>query len=403
MLERTLTARVDLLLQDYKKMVFLSGPRQVGKTTLAMQVADRRGGGQRFNWDVITDQKRLLKHPYFFTEHTAPEQRLVLFDEIHKYSRWKNYLKGAYDLHGRDYQFLVTGSGRLDLFQRGGDSLMGRYLSVPLFPLTVGELAGRLPSFSQFLAVLRDGPAKASAPRSAYPALNTLGGFPEPFVRQEQSFYNIWSAERRTLLIRQDVRDATRIREISLLEMLGHLLPERVGSPLSLNALREDLGVAFETVRDWVQVLARFFYVFLVPPFTASLARTLKKEQKAYLFDWAELEDPGARFENLVALHLKKAVDTWRSLGEGECGLSYIRDKEKREVDFVLLHRRRPVCLIEAKRADTQPSSHLEYFQDRLGLPAVQLVHAPGVLRRLTRGKHTLWVVSADRWLECLP
>jgi predicted AAA+ superfamily ATPase len=403
MLDRTLTPQVDRLLRDFGKMIFLSGPRQVGKTTLAAMVADRRGGGQRFNWDVITDQKRLLKDPYFFAEHTAPEQRLVLFDEIHKYARWKNYLKGAYDLHGREYQFLVTGSGRLDLFRKGGDSLMGRYFAVPLFPLTVGELAGHLPPWSQFLALLKDGPAKASAPRSAYESLHDMGGFPEPFLRQEQSFYNLWSAERRALLIRQDVRDATRIREISLLQMLAHLLPERVGSPLSLNALREDLGVAFETVRDWVNVLAQFFYAFLVPPYTASLSRTLRKEQKAYLFDWAELEDPGARFENLVALHLRKAVDTWRSLGEGECSLSYIRDKEKREVDFVLLQRRRPVCLIEAKRADIQPSSHLMYFQDRLGLPAVQLVHAPGVLRRLRRGKHILWVASADRWLSCLP
>jgi len=152
-----------------------------------------------------------------------------------------------------------------------------------------------------------------------------------------------------------------------------------------------------------VRVLARFYHLFLVPPFTAGLARSLRKEHKAYLLDWAELEQPGARFENLVALHLQKAAATWRALGEGECGLHYLRDKEKHEVDFVIVHRGRPVCLVEAKLAETEPSKHLEYFQARLDLPAVQLVHTPGVLRRLSRGRRTLWVASADRWLGCLP
>ena len=403
MIPRTLTTPIDRMLREYGKMIFLSGPRQVGKTTLADLVAAARGGGQRFNWDVITDQKRLLKEPYFFSDRTEPGQRLVLFDEIHKYARWKNYLKGAFDRYGHEYHFLVTGSGRLDLFKKGGDSLMGRYLALPLFPLTVGELAGKIPPLEQFQNVLDSGPPDGSSNRSAYESLYSLGGFPEPFTRQEQSFYNLWTAERRTLLIRQDIRDATRIREISLLEMLGHLLPERVGSPLSINSLREDLGVAFETVRDWVRVLAQFYYLFLVPPFTAGLARTLRKESKAYLYDWAELEDPGTRFENLVALHLQKAVGTWRSLGEGECGLHFLRDREKREVDFVVVHKRRPVCLVEAKLREEEPSKDLEYFQARLDIPAVQLVHTPGVLRRLTRGRRKLWVASANRWLACLP
>lgn len=403
MVPRSLTGRVDELLRNYGKMVLLSGPRQVGKTTLAEQLAQRRGGAQQFNWDVLTDQRKLLKTPYFFAEQTSPEAELVIFDEIHKYARWKNYLKGAFDRWGREYQFLVTGSDRLDLFKRGGDSLMGRYLAVPLFPFTLGELRGELPPLRRLGELLQTGPSHADSRRNDYESLLALGGFPEPFVRQERSFYELWAADRRALLIRQDIRDATRIREISLLEMLGHLLPERVGSPLSINALREDLGVAFETVRDWVSVLGQFYFLFLMSPFTAGMARTLRKEQKAYLFDWGELDEPGARFENLVALHLHKAVCTWRALGEGECALHYLRDKEKREVDFVIVHRRRAVCLVEAKVGTLEPSKHLEYYQARLGVPAVQLVHTPGVLRRIRRDPHPLWVASADRWLACLP
>jgi hypothetical protein len=400
---RTIEPFLHEVLSRHRKMAFVSGPRQVGKTTLAKAYGAARGSATYFNWDVLDDQKRFARTPYFFETTDRTGDDLVILDEIHKYARWKPYLKGAYDKYKDDFRFLVTGSGRLDLYSRGGDSLLGRYLRVPVFPFTLGELAGRFPRPAEFKEALAAA-AASSGSRSDYDALFALGGFPEPLLKGEQEFANVWRRERRTLLIREDVRDATRIREISLVELLAHLLVERVGSPLSVNSLRGDLGVAFETVRDWIETLARFYFLFRVTPYSRSLARTLRKEAKVYLFDWSDVDDEAARFENLVAAHLLKAVRTWSAVGAGDFELHYLRDKEKREVDFLVTERRRPLCLVEAKLADPEPAPALLRFQEALDLPAVvQVVHAPGVNRKLRRNDRVQWVVSADRWLGTLP
>jgi len=390
----------------HAKMAFLSGPRQVGKTTLAQEFRKTFSQSLYFNWDIITDQKRLLKNPYFFEEENRDPGKpfLVVFDEIHKYARWKNYLKGAYDGYHKEFRFLVTGSGRLDLFKKGGDSLLGRYLGAPLFPLSVGELSGRLPAWAQFKASLQELPAATPGATEAYGNLFRFSGFPEPFIKADTAFYNAWFQERKSLLVREDIRDAANIREISLMETLSHLVPDKVGAPLSINSLKEDVGVAFETVRDWLLILEQFFYMVRIPPYSASLARALRKETKAYLYDWVEVPQESFRFENLVALHLHKAVQTWRAMGEGDIDLHYVRDKEKREVDFLLTEKRQPVCLIECKFADADFAPALTHYQERLKVPvAVQLVHGGGVCRKTSRGGATQWVISADRWLDTLP
>lgn len=405
MLQRLLGPYLEMVLAD-DKMAFLSGPRQVGKTTLARQLQKTFIQSLYFNWDIITDQKRLLKNPYFFEEadREAGKPFLVVFDEIHKYARWKNYLKGAYDGYRRDFRFLVTGSGRLDLFKKGGDSLMGRYLSAPLFPLSVGELSGRLTSWAQFKESLQDPPPIRPSAAWAYEALFRFSGFPEPFVKADTRFYNAWFQERKSLLVREDIRGAANIREISLMETLSHLIPDKVGAPLSINSLREDVGVAFETARDWLLLLEQFFYMFRVSPFTGSLVRTLRKESKVYLYDWVEVPQESFRFENMVALHLHKAVRTWRAMGEGEIGLHYVRDRDKREVDFLLTEKNRPICLIECKLSETDLSPALTYYQEKLRVPtAVQLVHVGGLCRKTARAGATRWLISADRWLDMLP
>ncbi len=405
MLPRLLSPYLEGVLA-HGKMAFLSGPRQVGKTTLARQLQKTFSQSLYFNWDIITDQKRLLKNPYFFEEadREARAPFLVVLDEIHKYARWKNYLKGAYDGYQKDFRFLVTGSGRLDLFKKGGDSLMGRYMAAPLFPLSVGELSGRLPSWAQFKASLQDPPPTSPGVALAYESLFRFSGFPEPFVKADTRFYNAWFQERKSLLVREDIRSAADIREISLMETLSHLVPDKVGAPLSINSLKQDVGVAFETVRDWLLLLEQFFYMVRIAPFTGSLARTLRKESKAYLYDWVEVPQESFRFENMVALHLHKAVQTWRAMGEGDIGLHYVRDKEKREVDFLLTEKNRPICLIECKLSDTALSPALTYYQDKLRVPtAVQLVHAGGLCRKTSRAGAVQWVISADRWLDMLP
>ncbi|MBI4370039.1 MAG: ATP-binding protein [Elusimicrobia bacterium] len=406
MIKRSISKAALRILREYNKMAFLAGPRQCGKTTLARRLGQEFSSSVYFNWDILTDQKKLLKNPYFYEETTRESKKnpLVIFDEIHKYGRWKNYLKGVYDKDRDDFYFLVTGSGRLDLFQRGGDSLLGRYLALPLMPLTLGEVLNGSPvPWKQFKNSLQDVPESSPRSRGLYRGLWSWGGFPEPFLKGEEQFYQAWMVHRKTLLLREDIRQMTNIRDLSLLEMLSHLLPQRVGSPLSINALREDMGVAFETVRDWLEILARFYYIFRLTPFAGSLARALRKETKTYLYDWPEITDEGARFENLVALHLWKAAQTCKAIGEADVSVHYLRDKEKREVDFVLCERRQPVLLIETKLSDQTPSASLLYYQERLNIPVgIQLVHQEGVCKKMTRAKRATWVISASRWLALL-
>jgi predicted AAA+ superfamily ATPase len=403
MLDRTLEPFVDEILRAHRKMAFVSGPRQVGKTTLARKVAGSHGSMEYFNWDVLTDRKRFARNAYFFEEIDRTGDDVVILDEIHKYARWKSYLKGAFDGFGQELRFIVTGSGRLDLYSRGGDSLVGRYMKVPLLPFTLGEMGGRMSSPGDLESSLVDGFVAWPGAWSHCNALMTMSGFPEPLVKQQEAFAAISRGDRRNLLVREDIRDATRIREISLVEMLSHLVVDRVGSPLSINSLREDLGTSFETVRDWIEVLERFYFLFRVLPYSRSLARALRKAPKLYLHDWTEIVDDGHRFENLVAFHLYKAVQTWTALGLGELELRYVRDRSKREVDFLLVDRGRPVCLVEAKYSDTALSPHLLHFQHKLRVPAVQVVCKKGVNRKLARGGLVQWVVSAPRFLASLP
>jgi predicted AAA+ superfamily ATPase len=406
MFKRTAIEIVREIIEEDKKMAFVSGPRQVGKTTLARQYQTQFGQGLYLNWDIPTHQKRILTDPLFFEKENRDPGKpfLVVLDEIHKYARWKNFLKGSYDQGQEDFRFLITGSGRLELFKKGGDSLLGRYFSVPLFPLGVGELKGNLTTLKDFKKMLESPPSASAEGRERYSHLFRFSGFPEPFARGTSTFYNRWFAERKTLLLREDIRDASAVREISLLEHLAQLIPDRVGNPLSLNALKIDVGVAFETIRSWMLLLEQFFYLFRLAPFTGRLTRTLKKENKAYLFDWVEIENEGLRFENLVALHLLKAVRLWKAMGEGDPHLHFLRDKEKREVDFVLSEKGKPFCLVECKTTEENLTPNLLHFQKKLSVPtAVQVLHKTGVCKKMHIEGLTQWIISADQWLSVLP
>jgi hypothetical protein len=236
-------------------------------------------------------------------------------------------------------------------------------------------------------------------PATTLEQLDRFGGFPEPFYRASRAFHTRWSARRRDLLLREDLRDLTQIRALSLVEHLWLLLQDRVGAPLSINALREEIGVAHETVSTWLEALERLFLIFRLAPYSARRTRSLTKERKLYFLDWSQLADPGARFENLVACHLLKSVHIWSDLGLGEFGLWYWRDREKREVDFVITERRRPVALIESKLSGEALSPSLLYLGQQLGgIPQVQLVRKDGV----DRARKSTRIVSADRFLTAL-
>jgi hypothetical protein len=385
---RYLTPEVTRLLRDEGKMAFVAGPRQVGKTTLAKRwLSDAGGEGGYFNWDIDAHRKAILRRPEDFWRDAvggATRPRLVL-DEIHKYPRWKRFLKGLWDAHGNEIEILVTGSGRLDVYQRGGDSLQGRYGLYRLHPFTVGEWLQtnretvRAPADFWRLAT---GSERVDGAELGLQRIEAFTGFPEPLVAGSQPRLNRWRTARHRLVLRDDLRDLTRIREMGLVEALVELLPERVGAPLSLNSLREDLGVAYGTVRDWIAALARLYYLFEIRPYAGRLSRALRREGKVYLFDSSAIDDPGARFENIVALHLRKLCDAWTDWGFGEFELWYVRNKEKKETDFLLTDRKRPHALVEAKLSETDPDPSLIYFQERLRAPhALQVVRA-GALPR---------------------
>lgn len=402
-LTRGLEAVLVADLAAHDKMLFLAGPRQSGKTTLAKALLKVRPGTY-WNHDIPGDRALLVKKPLFYEEidRGGSGNPLVVLDELHKFPRWKNYLKGAFDSSHEGFRFLVTGSGRLDLYRKGGDSLAGRYFLHRLFPLTIGELADRPRDLADFLAHPYRLPDRA-APKGAWEGLERWSGFPEPFLKGQDAFHRRWSLAYRAQLVREDIRDLTQVRQITQLETLAALLPDRVGSLLSLNALREELGVAFETVKNWIGIMERFLLVFLVRPWSRGVARSLRKEPKLYFYDWTAVDDPAGRFENMVALHLLEASTRWTASGAGEYGLHFVRNRMKQEVDFLVTDGGKPLFLVEAKQSDTEAPASLISFSKKLGVPAILLVNLKGVSRTPMIHDARVTVVSAESWLAALP
>lgn len=389
-----------------KGMVFLAGPRQAGKTTLAKFIADGFTNSLYCNWDIPEHRARLLENPSFFTSlpRRDTSKPLVIFDEIHKYRAWKNYLKGVYDQFNVEYQFLVTGSGRLDLYQKGGDSLAGRYLLFHLWPFTVGETGGGSRPLDDFLrdplAVNMEGTEGSAA---TWEKLETSSGFPEPFLSGRVASYRRWSAGYGQRLIREDIRELTDVRSVTDMETLYHLLPSKVGSPLSIPSLANDLKVTYITVQNWLAIFERFFLTFSLPTWTERIARAIHKERKVYLFDTPRIKDPAARFENMVAIELWRAVSCWNAMGGGFFTLHFIKNKEQQEVDFLIANEREPFLLVECKLADEQPAKALLAMQRALKVPAVQLVRSAPGYRTYRNGDLPVLVAPASQWCAGLP
>lgn len=383
---RHIAPELERLLASEAKMAFLSGPRQVGKTTLAKELLARAGqAANYFNWDVDAHRRALLRDPGgFWSVPPSPAKARLVLDEIHKFPRWKRFLKGLHDSAPGAAEVLVTGSGRLDVYQRGGDSLFGRYALYRLHPFSVGELlsGGReavLPPDEFWRRALSGTPPSGAA--EALASVERFTGFPEPLFAQNANRLVRWRSARRRLVVREDLRDLTRIQDLGLVDALTMLLPERVGAPLSLNALSGDLRVAYGSARDWVAALGRLYYLFEIRPYAGKLVRALRREGKVYLYDPTEPATPGARFENLVALHLLKLCDAWTDLGYGDYSLCYARDREKREVDFVVVESGQAVALVEAKLSEAEPNPALSYFHERF-----KTRYAVQVVREAARG-----------------
>jgi len=348
-------------------MVLLVGPRQCGKTTLARMFLQETRGAY-YNWDVDKHRAALR------ASDLEPDALLWIFDEIHKFRSWRNWLEGQFDLNGKEKQILVAGSARLDVYHRGGDSLQGRFFSHRLHPLTFAEANNHLLPLEN-LDLIPDAPlVPPSGSDEALSALLMLGGFPEPFQSGSERLAARWRRSYGTTLVRQDVRDLESVRDLDKIELLFDRLPQCVGSVLSINSLREDLEVAFNTARNWISILERTYAVFRIPPFGSPKIKAVKKEQKLYFWDWSRVEDPAARFENLLAVHLLRLCH-WAEdvLGES-LELRYFRDVVGHEVDFVLLKGKKPWLVVEAKSSDQQIDTGLKYLLERVRVPhAIQV------------------------------
>jgi hypothetical protein len=342
-----------------KKMVFISGPRQVGKTTLAKNLLSRRGEGVYLNFDNADDRKRILNSRW------PQGPGLVVLDEIHKYQRWKRFVKGEYDKHQGTLSFLVTGSARLDVYRKGGDSLQGRYHHWRLHPFTCAEILGRRNLPRPFEKLTIDSTIKNA---DVVNRLKQFGGFPEPYLRANERELRRWHKQRLEKVLKEDVRDLSNIHDISLIEILGGMLIERAGSLLSLNSLREDLEISHRTVSAWLKLFEILYYGYRIYPYSRNLVRALKKESKFYLWDWSMVASEGARFENMVAGHLLKMCHALEDFEGYDARLQYCRDREGREVDFIVMVNNKPWFCVEAKLTETT-KNNIRYFMDRLGIP----------------------------------
>lgn len=406
MLKRTLYKRIWDELSSEKAMIFLAGPRQSGKTTLTRLISDEFPSNLYFNWDILSHREKLLKNNTFFeeVERRGESNPLIILDEIHKYRDWKNYLKGIYDQFYDTYKFLVSGSGRLDLYQKGGDSLAGRYFMFHLWPFTVAELAEQSVSFDRFCAdPLRISTDRNLELRQLWENLSELSGFPEPYLSGKVTTWRRWSGGYAQQLIREDIRDLTDVKSSAAMETLYHLLPSKIGSPLSIPSLAGDLQVSYNSIQSWISVFERFFMLFSITPWTSRITRAIQKERKIYLFDTPRIKDRGARFENMVALELWRAATSWNDLGLGNFALHFIKNKEQQEVDFLIARDDEPFLLIEAKVSDLNPSPALKKFQQMLNVPALQLVNEGEGYRIFNNGEHKIVVAPAWLWLAGLP
>lgn len=387
--KRYLTAFV---VEDLKeKMVFISGPRQVGKTTLSKElVPEYFSDFAYFNWDLRADREKIMRSQW------PTDAELIILDEIHKYRKWKGLIKGNYDKFKEDHRFLVTGSARLNVYRKGGDSLQGRYHHYRLHPFSLAELSGESKiKFIPFEPLKID----LQLHEDTLETLFHFGGFPEPLIKQNNRQLRRWHNEKIDRLFREDIREIEMIRDMGSIQLLSDMLPLRVGSLLSLNSLREDLEVSHRTVSHWMNVLEEFYYHFRIYPFTNHRVRSLKKEPKLYLWDWSEIEDQGKRFENLVASHLLKFVHFLQDHEGYKASLHFLRDKDKREVDFLVAVDDKPWFACEVKLTDAKKSNHLEYFQDRLKIPYIYQIIKDGKEDYVDKG---IRVLPASKFLFSL-
>lgn len=349
-------------LEMYRQMVFLSGPRQVGKTTIAKTFAS-----DYLNWEEKETRLLILKGAKAVGKALSLDEdrdagKTLVFDEIHRYQKWKTFLKGFFDIYEKSVRIFATGSAKMDVYKRGGDSMMGRYFPYRIHPLSTAELLAT--SIPDERLIVR--PPKELA-ASEWDALLKFGGFPEPFTARQTRFLRKWRALRMEQLFSQDIRDLTKTVEIDQIEALATILANRTGEQLVISSLAHEVTASEPTIKKWVSILKSLYYGFTVKPYYKNIESSIRKTPKWYLRDWSGIADPGKRAETFVACHLLKAVECWTDLGFGDFDLFYVRDRKKREVDFLVTKDKVPWFLAEVKSASEALSGSLAFFQRATG------------------------------------
>jgi len=394
------------------KMIFLAGPRQIGKTTFVRkQLSQLKQDDLYFNWDDPFVRREYSRNPHFLKEKIVKHnpKPLIAFDEIHKHKNWKDILKGLYDIHRDEADFIITGSARLDYFRKSGDSLVGRYFSYGMLPLGLAEAMGHSEIIinddtllsgekeTELIEKLHSIPMNYA--EKTFQQLMLFGGFPEPFLKANKRFSTKWRRDYKSLLIYEDLRDLSRIQDIKGVEQLVLLLPERITSPLSINSLREDLNVNHRTVSGWIEGLKKIYLIFSIMPWSKNIAKAIKKERKVYFYDWTMANEPGACFENMIAVSLLRLVCRWNEIGLGDFDLRYIRNHQGKEVDFLIIKDNSPFALIEAKINDKSLSNSGLYFKKFLDVPFYQIVQNYDGLDVF---KNNCYIISATRFLSLI-
>ena len=387
-------------------MRFIAGPRQSGKTTLAKDfLKTNNSTSLYFNWDEKSTRIDFLTNPHFFYE-TIKKQKIknpwICFDEIHKTKNWKNFLKAHFDHYEKDLHTIVTGSARLDLFRRSGDSLAGRYFLFHLYPFSLSELNKRLIlketklDALSFIESRLDSTINIKSSKQNLHDLLEYSGFPEPFLKVSSPFHKIWQKNYLEKHVYEDIRDISQIKNLDAVSMLIQLLPDTVGSPLSINSLKEDLELNHETVKTYIKYFNLLYLTFQLKPYSKKQRYSIKKEQKLYFHDWTRIKNPSFKFENFIACELLSLISLWTDSGLADVELFYLRQKNKAETDFLIVKEDKPWLMIEVKLSSTDIESHHYRFSENLGnIPLVQIVLEGD---HIIKKSGNVFVISAHRF-----
>lgn len=393
------------------KMIFISGPRQIGKTTFAKNILESRQGAY-FNWDNPAVRKEYYENPFFFLKKLKQGSGLVVFDEIHKRAGWKDILKGCFDSTDKSIEYLVTGSARLETFRKSGDSLIGRYLMFRMLPFSMSELNSTpLTEKWGFSGDELNNPSNSflqrlsgsSPPHGSIDAVDSLikfGGFPEPLFKNSERFLRKWKSDYISLLIGEDLRDLTNIKDLDRMEKLVSLLPAGIGSPASVNSLSKTLETSFHTVKNSLNQLERLWLTFSLSPYSAKISRSIKKEKKIYFINWIYAPEKGQRFENFIASQLHRACSVMTDYGLGEFSLRYLRTIDKAEADFLIIKDDKPVVVIESKLTQATVSKSSVLLAQKLNIPYIQVINTYSFFKKIN---NNCYVTSTERLLDIIP